>query len=67
MIYNGRASTCDCLNNQGPAQYLPVYGWIKKYQKVGDRVPYHVWRRYVHVASAFPLSHHYRALLRWAP
>ena len=31
----------------------------------GARVSYHARRWYVHVASAFPLSHHYRAVLAW--
>ena len=31
--------------------------------KVGARVSYHARRWYVHVASAFPLAHHYRAML----
>jgi hypothetical protein len=34
---------------------------IKRLVKVGARVSYHVGRRLVHVASAFPLAHHYRA------
>jgi len=34
-------------------------------QGVGARVSYHARRWYVHVASAFPLAHHYRALLAW--
>jgi hypothetical protein len=33
--------------------------------KVGAKVSYHGRRWYVHVASAFPLSHNYRALLAW--
>ena len=36
---------------------------IKRLIKVGARVSYHARRWYVHVASAFPLSHHYRAVL----
>jgi hypothetical protein len=28
-------------------------------------VSYHAWRWYVHVASVFPLSHHYQAVLAW--
>ena len=31
----------------------------------GARVSYHARRWYVHVASAFPLAHHYRAALAW--
>jgi hypothetical protein len=38
---------------------------IKRLIKVGARVSYHARRWYVHVASAFPLSHHYRAVLAW--
>jgi len=40
---------------------------IKRLIKVGARVSYHARRWYVHVASAFPLSHHYRAVLAWSP
>jgi len=38
---------------------------IKRLIKVGARVSYHARRWYVHVASAFPLAHHYRAVLAW--
>lgn len=40
---------------------------IKRLIKVGARVSYHARRWYVHVASAFPLAHHYRAVLAWGP
>src|SRR5208337_3939479 len=40
---------------------------IKRLIKVGARVSYHARRWCVHVASAFPLSHHYRAVLAWGP
>ena len=33
--------------------------------KMGAKVSYHAQRCYVHVASAFPLAHHYRAVLAW--
>ena len=36
---------------------------IKRLIKVGARISYHARRWYVHVASAFPLAHHYRAVL----
>jgi hypothetical protein len=36
---------------------------IKRLIKVGARVSYHARRWYVHIASAFPLAHHYRAVL----
>jgi hypothetical protein len=36
---------------------------IKRLIKVGARVSYHARRWYVHVASAFPLAHHYRSVL----
>jgi hypothetical protein len=39
---------------------------IKRLIKVGARVSYHARRWYVHVASAFPLAHHYRAVLAWS-
>jgi len=38
---------------------------LKRLIKVGARVSYHARRWYVHVASAFPLAHHYRAVLAW--
>ncbi len=38
---------------------------IKRLIKVGARVSYHARRWYIHVASAFPLAHHYRAALGW--
>jgi hypothetical protein len=38
---------------------------IKRLIKVGARVSYHARRWYIHVASAFPLAHHYRAVLSW--
>jgi hypothetical protein len=34
--------------------------------KVQARVSYYAGRWYVHVASAFPLSHHYLAALGWS-
>ncbi|MFC1491238.1 hypothetical protein ACFLQ0_01435 [Nitrospinota bacterium] len=35
---------------------------IRRLIKAGARVSYHAGRRHVHVASAFPLAHHYRAV-----
>jgi hypothetical protein len=54
------------------------YGWAKEVKrsmewlinrliKVGTRVAYHARRWYVHVASAFPLAHYYRAVLALGP
>ena len=40
---------------------------IMRLIKVGARISYHARRWYVHVASAFPLAHHYRAVLAWGP
>jgi hypothetical protein len=40
---------------------------IKRLIKVGARVSYQARRWYVHAASAFPLAHHYRAVLAWGP
>jgi hypothetical protein len=40
---------------------------IKRLIKVGARVSYHARRWHVHVASAFPLAHHYRTVLAWGP
>jgi len=39
---------------------------LKRLIKVGAIVSYHARRWYVHVASAFPLAHHYRAVLTWS-
>ena len=36
---------------------------IKRLIKIGARVSYHARKWHVHVASAFPLAHHYRAVL----
>jgi len=33
--------------------------------KMGAKVSYQARRWYVHIASAFPLAHHYRAVLAW--
>ena len=38
---------------------------IKRLIEVEAGVSYHARRWYVHVASAFPLAHHYRAVLSW--
>ena len=40
---------------------------IERLIRVGARISYHARRWYVHVASAFPLAHHYRAVLAWGP
>jgi hypothetical protein len=40
---------------------------IKRLIEVEARVSYHARRWYVHVASDFPLAHHYRAVLAWGP
>jgi hypothetical protein len=40
---------------------------IKRLIKVGARVSNQARRWYIHIASAFPLSHHYRAVVGWAP
>ena len=39
---------------------------IMRLIKVGARVTYHGRYWYVHIASAFPLRNHYRAVLAWA-
>jgi len=38
---------------------------ITRLVKAGARIVYHARRWHVHVASAFPLGHHYRAELGW--
>jgi hypothetical protein len=40
---------------------------IKRLIEVEARVSYHTRRCYVHVASDFPLTQHYRALRAWGP
>ncbi len=40
---------------------------IKRLVKVGARISYHARRWYVHIASAFPLTHQYRSMLAWCP
>jgi hypothetical protein len=40
---------------------------IKRLIEVEARVSYHARRWYVHIASAFPLAHHYRAVRAWVP
>jgi hypothetical protein len=47
----------------GEAVKRSVDWLIKRLIKVGARVSYHARRWHVHVASAFPLAHHYRAVL----
>ncbi|MEJ2673416.1 MAG: hypothetical protein P8168_14725 [Deltaproteobacteria bacterium] len=39
----------------------------KRLIEVEARVSYHARQGYVHVASAFPLAHHYRAVPAWGP
>jgi len=66
-VYQIAAGYEDCNDADylriGPALRLA----IGKDHKVGARVSYHARLWYVHVASAFPLSHHYRAVLAWGP
>ena len=52
-------------DNQIPPRYVrrSIDWLIKRLIKVGARISYHARRWYVHVASAFPLAHHYRAVL----
>jgi hypothetical protein len=40
---------------------------INRLIKVAARISYHARRWYVHVASTFPLAHHYRTVLAWGP
>ncbi len=40
---------------------------IKPLVKVRARISYHARGWYVLVASTFPLTHHYRAVLAWGP
>jgi hypothetical protein len=41
----------------------PLDWLIKRLIKVEARISHYARRWYVHVASAFPLAHHYRAML----
>jgi hypothetical protein len=44
----------------------PSIEWIIMQQvKAGARIAYHARRWYVHIATAFPLAHHYRAVICW--
>jgi hypothetical protein len=43
----------------------PLARQIKQLMKVGARGSYHARWWHVHVASAFPLSYHYRPVLPW--
>jgi hypothetical protein len=47
---------------KGEAARRSIEWLIKRLIKVGARVSYHAKRWHVHVASAFPLAHHYRAI-----
>jgi hypothetical protein len=38
---------------------------IMRLIKAGARIVYHARYWYVHIASAFPLGHYYRAVLDW--
>ena len=38
---------------------------IMRLVKAGARIVYHARYCYMHVASAFPLAHHYRTVLGW--
>ena len=59
-IFLGNLITLCCGKLCAPSLAL---GWqIKRLIEVEARVSYHARRWYVHVASAFPLVHHYRAV-----
>lgn len=38
---------------------------IERLLKVGARISSHARRWYIHIATALPLAHHYRAVLAW--
>jgi hypothetical protein len=42
-----------------------IHRLIERLTKGGARVSYHARRWQVHVASAFPLAHHYKAVLAY--
>jgi len=46
---------------------LSIEYLIKRLINMGAIVSYHARRLYVHVASAFPLVHHYQAVMPWGP
>jgi hypothetical protein len=54
-------------NGKIRAPSLALDWQIKRLIEVKARVSYHARRWYVHVASAFPLAHYYRAVLAWGP
>jgi hypothetical protein len=49
----------------GGDKYRSIEWIIRRLVKAGGRIAYHAGRWYVHVASAFFLAHHYRAVLGW--
>jgi hypothetical protein len=58
----------NCFDNGKLCAPSLALDWqIKRLIEVEARVSYHARRWYVHVASAFPLAHHYRAVLAWGP
>jgi hypothetical protein len=60
-IFEG-VSFFDSLSSYPPS----ATAWpIDRLIKMGARVSYQARRWYVHIASAFPLAHHYRVVLTW--
>jgi hypothetical protein len=64
-IFTGSAKSIELGKLCAPS--LALDWQIKRLIEVEARVSYHARRWYVHVASAFPLAHHYRAMLAWGP
>ena len=50
------------LDQDGEGVRRSIEWLIKRLIKVGARVSYHAKKWHVHVASAFPLAHYYRAV-----
>jgi hypothetical protein len=48
---------------EGEEAKRPVEWLIRRVVKVGSRISYHIRYWWVHVVSAFPLRHHYHAVL----
>ena len=62
MAYKAKARSQGAHYLAGEEVKRSMEWLIKRLIKVGEKVAYHGRRWYVHVASAFPLARHYRAV-----
>jgi len=63
-FYTATAGVPDRQGGTSLHRRLHSIEWlIKRLIKIGARVSYHAKKWRVHVASAFPLAHYYRAVL----